>query len=95
MLIALFAAVPTARAACSESSAPTVPGAQAQKNACLGDLTTAGTLASGHKNQSDWAGLNASGTKNPTGVPGLQIDGYFPDTSTTNSTTAGSTTRSS
>src|ERR1700712_1150157 len=33
---------------------------------------------------SDWAGLNAAGTHNPSGVPGLQVDGYFPDTSTFN-----------
>ena len=55
-----------------------------QKVACLDDLTTAGTVASGHTNPNDWAGLNAAGTKNPSGVPGIQIDGYFPDTSTTN-----------
>src|SRR6476620_2616762 len=61
-----------------------VPGAQAQKVACLDDLTTAGTVASGHTNPNDWAGLNAAGTVNPTGVPGIQVDGYFPDTSTTN-----------
>ena len=61
-----------------------MPGAQAQKVACLDDLTTAGTVASGHTNPNDWAGLNAAGTTNPTGVPGIQVDGYFPDTSTTN-----------
>lgn len=61
-----------------------VPGAQVQEAACLDDLTTAGTVASGHTNPADWAGLNAAGTVNPTGVPGIQVDGYFPDTSTTN-----------
>ena len=55
-----------------------------QKNACLDDLTTAGTVASGHTNVDDWAGLNATGTTNPSGVPGIQVDGYFPDTSTSN-----------
>src|SRR5690606_19468288 len=48
------------------------------------DLTTAGTTRTGHTDPSDYAGLHASGTVNPTGVPGTQIDGYFPDTSTTN-----------
>jgi predicted esterase len=61
-----------------------VPGAERQVTACLDDLTTAGTVASGHTNPADWSGLQAAGTHNPTGVPGLQVDGYFPDDSTTN-----------
>jgi hypothetical protein len=61
-----------------------VPGAEVQKKACLADLTTAGTVGTGHTNPQDWAGLNAAGTRNPTGVPGIQVDGYFPDSSTTN-----------
>ena len=69
---------------CARQSKVSVPGAQVQKVACLGDLTTAGTVASGHTNANDWAGLHAAGTVNPTGVPGIQVDGYFPDTSTTN-----------
>jgi hypothetical protein len=62
-----------------------VPRAEVQKSACLDDLTTAGTLLTGHTNIDDWNGLHASGTENPTGVPGIQVDGYFPDSSTTNS----------
>ncbi|MFG1864444.1 3-hydroxybutyrate oligomer hydrolase family protein [Microbispora bryophytorum] len=62
----------------------TVPGAQKQVAACLDDLTTRGTQASGHTDPSDWSGLNSPGAVNPGGVPGLQIDGYFPDTSTGN-----------
>jgi hypothetical protein len=69
---------------CARQSKIAVPGAQVQEVACLDDLTTAGTVASGHTNPNDWAGLNAAGTKNPSGVPGIQVDGYFPDTSTTN-----------
>ena len=69
---------------CARQTKIAVPGAQMQKVACLGDLTTAGTVASGHTNPNDWAGLNAPGTTNPSGVPGIQVDGYFPDTSTTN-----------
>jgi hypothetical protein len=66
--------------------APVVPGAEHQVSACLDDLTTAGTVASGHTDPADWAGLHPAGARNPSGVPGLQIDGYFPDTSTTNAT---------
>ncbi|WP_433462984.1 tannase/feruloyl esterase family alpha/beta hydrolase [Spirillospora sp. CA-128828] len=62
----------------------TVPGAEKQVAACLDDLTTAGTTGSGHTVPADWAGLHAAGTRNPAGVPGIQLDGYFPDTSTTN-----------
>ncbi|MGI5327350.1 tannase/feruloyl esterase family alpha/beta hydrolase [Actinomadura nitritigenes] len=61
-----------------------VPGAQKQVEACLDDLTTAGTVASGHTVPADWAGLQSTATKNPAHVPGIQIDGYFPDTSTFN-----------
>lgn len=58
----------------------TVPGAEKQIAACLDDLTTAG----GHTVPADWAGLHAAGTRNPTGVPGVQLDGYFPDDSAFN-----------
>ena len=61
-----------------------VPGAEFQVAACLADLTTKGTQESGHTNPKDWAGLNAKETENPSGVSGLQIDGYFPDDSRTN-----------
>jgi hypothetical protein len=61
-----------------------VPHAPVQQVACLDDLTTAGTVASGHTDAKDWAGLHATGTTNPSGVPGIQVDGYFPDTSTSN-----------
>lgn len=62
----------------------TVPGAEHQQVACLADLTTAGTVATGHTDPADWAGLHAPGTRNPSGVPGVQVDGYFPDSSTLN-----------
>ncbi|GAB3891312.1 tannase/feruloyl esterase family alpha/beta hydrolase [Kibdelosporangium lantanae] len=61
-----------------------VPGAEYQVSARLDDLTTTGTLVSGHTVQADWAGLTAVGLPAPSGVPGMQIDGYFPDTSTSN-----------
>ena len=69
---------------CSRLDRIDVPGAQVQSTACLDDLTTASTVASGHTDPVDWAGLHAAGTTNPSGVPGIQIDGYFPDTSTFN-----------
>ncbi|RSN48156.1 tannase/feruloyl esterase family alpha/beta hydrolase [Amycolatopsis sp. WAC 04197] len=61
-----------------------VPGAATQRLSCLDDLTTTGTLATGHTVQSDWAGLTSAGFPAPKGVPGIQIDGYFPDSSTSN-----------
>jgi hypothetical protein len=69
---------------CAGIKAIAVPRAAMQKVACLEDLTTAGTVRSGHTNQQDWSGLHASGTENPSGVPGVQVDGYFPDRSTSN-----------
>jgi len=73
-----------AATACARQHRIDVPGAAKQTTYCLDDLTTAGTVASGHTNVDDWAGLNATGTKNPSGVPGIQVDGYFPDSSTSN-----------
>ena len=66
-----------------------VPGAELQRvSPCLDDLTTTGLLAGKfdgvYTDAADFAGLTAPGTVNPSGVPGVQVDGYFPDTSTTN-----------
>ncbi|WP_327380955.1 tannase/feruloyl esterase family alpha/beta hydrolase [Streptomyces sp. NBC_01207] len=61
-----------------------VPGAEHLIGACLADLTTAGTIASGHTDKNDWLGLEAPGAVAPSGVKGIQLDGYFPDSSTTN-----------
>ncbi len=77
-------AAPPAGDHCLRQADIAVPTAEKQVVACLDDLTTAGTKLTGHTDTSDWAGLNAAGTVNPTGVPGVQVDGYFPDTSTTN-----------
>ncbi|CRK56527.1 FkbW [Alloactinosynnema sp. L-07] len=76
--------VPAAAAAGRPSCSVAVLGAEKVTGVCLADLTTAGTVASGHTDPADWAGLEAPGTVNPSGVPGIQLDGYFPDTSTTN-----------
>jgi hypothetical protein len=67
----------------------TVPGAERVVAACLGDLTTTGTVQSGHTDPggaNGFGGLSVPGTVNPSGVPGIQLDGYFPDTSTLNTT---------
>ncbi|MFJ4980217.1 tannase/feruloyl esterase family alpha/beta hydrolase [Streptomyces coeruleorubidus] len=69
---------------CERLAEVRVPGARHQQAACLDELTTAGTIASGHTDPADWAGLTPKSLAVPSGVPGIQIDGYFPDTSTTN-----------
>jgi hypothetical protein len=69
---------------CARMGQVRVEGADKQVEACLDDLTTAGTVLSGHTDPNDWSGLHAPGTENPSGVPGIQVDGYFPDTSTSN-----------
>ncbi len=79
------AVVPAATAAAGRCHVA-VPGAERQVDACLPDLTTAGTVADGHSDPAQWAGLQPAGARNPTGVPGTQIDGYFPDTSAFNTT---------
>lgn len=61
-----------------------VPGAERQVVSCLDELTTAGTVASGHTVAADWAGLTQASLPQPSGVPGIQVDGYFPDTSVSN-----------
>ncbi|MEU9192436.1 3-hydroxybutyrate oligomer hydrolase family protein [Streptomyces hundungensis] len=69
---------------CARIQALRVPGAERQQSACLGELTTGGTVASGHTDPADWSGLTPKGLATPAGVPGVQIDGYFPDRSTSN-----------
>src|SRR5918997_4607149 len=71
---------------CENKKGPQVPGAEKQDADYCPDLTTR-TLGPDHTRQDDWAGLHAVETSNPAGtelIPGLQIDGYFPDESTTN-----------
>ncbi|RAY13703.1 tannase/feruloyl esterase family alpha/beta hydrolase [Actinomadura craniellae] len=83
---ALLATALAAPAAAGTGGCPAVrvPGAEHSVTACLTDLTTAGTVPAGRTDPADWAGLEAPGTVTPSGVPGVQVDGYFPDTSTTN-----------
>src|SRR5947209_614318 len=69
---------------CARMDRLRVPGAELQQADCLDELTTAGTVASGHTVPADWAGLTSASLPQPVGVTGIQLDGYFPDTSTTN-----------
>lgn len=84
VLAMMLALITPAEAAASECANVRVPGAAKQRLSCLDDLTTTGTLATGHTLQADWAGLTSAGFPVPHGVPGIQIDGYFPDSSTSN-----------
>jgi pimeloyl-ACP methyl ester carboxylesterase len=96
-LAVVLLAMPTARAqevpACAERQGPKVPGAEKQDADWCPDLTTR-TLAleptQDHTRPDDYLALQPAETRNPAGpagtnpIPGLQIDGYFPDNSATN-----------
>lgn len=71
---------------CAHQERVRVPGAAHQRSACLPDLTTAGLAGTPYTDMADQAGLTAAATRSPSGVPGVQIDGYFPDTSGFNNT---------
>ncbi|MFI8189454.1 tannase/feruloyl esterase family alpha/beta hydrolase [Streptomyces sp. NPDC085946] len=71
---------------CARLDQVRVPGAARQRTACLDDLTTAGLAGTPYTDLADQAGLTARGTRTPSGVPGAQIDGYFPDSSRFNTT---------
>lgn len=77
----------SARAAeCAGQDRVDVPGAEMQRLACLDDMTTTATAGTDYTDASDWASLSPVGQRRPSGVGGLQVDGYFPDTSTSNGT---------
>ena len=86
MVAVALVAVPAPAAAADSAGCARlwVPGAERQVVSCLDELTTAGTVASGHTVAADWAGLTQASLPQPSGVPGIQVDGYFPDTSVTN-----------
>ncbi|MFI1165772.1 tannase/feruloyl esterase family alpha/beta hydrolase [Streptomyces sp. NPDC020801] len=71
---------------CAHQGRLRVPGAAFQQSACLPDLTTTGLAGTAYTDTADQAGLTARATRTPSGVPGLQIDGYFPDSSHFNTT---------
>jgi alpha-beta hydrolase superfamily lysophospholipase len=87
--LALALAAPVFAAECTGMATLVVPGAERQESNCLPDLTTPYLVLVGRTDQSDWGTLHARETRNPPGpIPGIQIDGYFPDTSTSNGTYA-------
>ncbi|MET7377351.1 tannase/feruloyl esterase family alpha/beta hydrolase [Streptomyces sp. NPDC005526] len=71
---------------CARQERVRVPGAEFQQSACLPDLTTTGLAGTPYTDTADQAGLTARATRTPSGVPGVQIDGYFPDSSHFNAT---------
>ncbi|MFJ8082561.1 tannase/feruloyl esterase family alpha/beta hydrolase [Streptomyces sp. NPDC096205] len=71
---------------CARQERVRVPGAEFQRSACLADLTTTGLAGTPYTDTADQAGLTAKDTRSPSGVPGIQVDGYFPDTSGFNAT---------
>ncbi|MGW4047403.1 tannase/feruloyl esterase family alpha/beta hydrolase [Streptomyces sp. NPDC004721] len=71
---------------CAHQERVRVPGAAFQQTACLPDLTTTGLTGTPYTDPNDQAGLTARATRTPSGVPGTQIDGYFPDSSHSNTT---------
>ncbi|CAM5289881.1 MULTISPECIES: tannase/feruloyl esterase family alpha/beta hydrolase [Streptomyces] len=71
---------------CARQDRVRVPGAAFQQAACLADLTTTGLAGTPYTDMADQAGLTARDTRTPSGVPGIQVDGYFPDSSRFNAT---------
>lgn len=80
------AATDTADGHCARQDRVRVPGADFQQSVCLPDLTTTGLAGTPYTDMADQAGLTARATRTPSGVPGVQIDGYFPDSSRFNTT---------
>ncbi|MDQ6650022.1 MAG: tannase/feruloyl esterase family alpha/beta hydrolase [Actinomycetota bacterium] len=81
------AATPAAASPACDAAKPlvAVPGAEQQDKTCLENMQTPALSLAGRTDPSDWAGLNSVRSTNPqTATPGMQIDGFFPDTSTTN-----------
>jgi hypothetical protein len=89
VLVAAWLTTPAAAAPpgpCANLAAIRVPGAQLQRVECQADLSATALAAIGRSDISDWAGLHSKKTVNPPAGAGIQVDGYFPDDSTTNTT---------
>ena len=80
---------------CARIDKVVVKGAERTETACLDDLTTTGTVQSGHTNPADWAGLHAAGTVTPSGCPASRSTATSPTPRPPTPTTAGTTTPSS
>ncbi len=63
-----------------------VPGAELQRAECQPDLSASTLAALGRSDVSDWGTLHSKRSTNPPAGAGIQVDGYFPDDSTTNTT---------
>jgi predicted esterase len=87
-LPALAAPVGTQAAAepCANQDAIAVPGAEFQEIACESDLSATTLSTKGQSDVNDWAALHSKRSTNPPAGGGIQVDGYFPDDSKTNST---------
>ena len=89
-VLAGLLAVPQAGAADAErtcaDAAVVVPGAELQRAECHDDLSATVLAGKGRSDVSDWATLHSKASRNPAAGPGMQVDGYFPDDSTTNTT---------
>jgi hypothetical protein len=89
LLVASWLTVPAAAAPagpCPNPEAIQVPGAEFQRVECQTDLSATALAAKGRSDIGDWAGLHSKQSTNPPAGAGIQIDGYFPDDSTTNTT---------
>lgn len=71
---------------CARQERVRVPGAALQRTACLDELTTTGLAGTPYTDLADQAGLTAGGTRAPSVISGIQVDGYFPDSSRFNNT---------
>ena len=84
LVAALLPAGPASAAECENMDALKVPGADRQEAACLEDMSSLTLAPTSYTDVSDWATLHSKRSTNPSAGPGIQVDGYFPDTSTTN-----------
>jgi len=71
---------------CANQRLIVVPGAERQRVDCLTDLSASALTVSDHSDQTDWGTLHSKASKNPPAGAGIQVDGYFKDDSTTNTT---------
>ena len=85
-LLVLPAAPAAAAGPCDRADRVQVPGAERQRVECQPDLSAVALSLIGRSDASDWAQLHSKRSTNPPAGAGLQVDGHFPDDSTTNTT---------
>jgi hypothetical protein len=90
LLVPTLLTAPAAAAAaadpCANAGAIAVPGAELQRVECQPDLSATALSLIGRSDASDWAALHSKQSRNPPAGAGIQVDGYFPDDSTNNTT---------